>query len=109
MKMKQTENTQQSTSEAPTRSVGVQQLVMRCRDFEIDHEPDGWPAIQMREVSALCDALDAPKWENGEPANIRAAAADAAEWLKTIKPKRPENRRRVDACLVDLLKWIHGA
>ena len=30
----------------------------RLRGFEIDHEPDGWPGIRMREVSALCDEVE---------------------------------------------------
>lgn len=34
-------------------------LIERMRGFEVDHEPDGWPGIRMREVSALCDALEA--------------------------------------------------
>ncbi len=34
------------------------ELIETMRGFEIDHEPDGWPAIRMREVSALCDALE---------------------------------------------------
>jgi hypothetical protein len=28
------------------------------RGFEIDHEPDGWPAVRMRQVSALCDEIE---------------------------------------------------
>ena len=36
----------------------TKELIERMRGFEIDHEPDGWPAIRMREVSALCDALE---------------------------------------------------
>jgi hypothetical protein len=34
-------------------------LLARMRGFEVDHEPDGWPGIRMREVSALCDELEA--------------------------------------------------
>ena len=33
-------------------------IVEDMRGFEIDHEPDGWPAIQMRQISALCDEID---------------------------------------------------
>lgn len=33
-------------------------LIERMRLLEVDHEPDGWPAVQMRDISALCDELD---------------------------------------------------
>ena len=38
-------------------SESVKDLVDRLSVYEIDHEPDGWPAIRMRDVSALCDAV----------------------------------------------------
>ena len=34
------------------------------RGFEIDHSPDGWPAIRMREISAMCDAVESLLAEN---------------------------------------------
>lgn len=34
-------------------------IVKRMRGFESDHTPDGWPAIRMREVSELCDRVEA--------------------------------------------------
>ncbi len=33
-------------------------IVEQMRSFEFDHEPDGWPAIQMKQVSALCDEIE---------------------------------------------------
>jgi len=33
-------------------------LIERMRSFELDHEPHGWPAVQMRDISALCDRLE---------------------------------------------------
>lgn len=35
------------------------ELIERLRNFEQDHKPDGWPAIQMRDVSELLNALEA--------------------------------------------------
>lgn len=32
--------------------------LQRYRDYEIDHEPGGWPAIQMKEVTALVDEIE---------------------------------------------------
>ena len=34
------------------------------RGFEIDHEPNGWPAIQMRDISAMCDVIESLLAEN---------------------------------------------
>ena len=33
-------------------------IVEEMRGFEIDHDPEGWPAVRMRQVSALCDEID---------------------------------------------------
>jgi len=33
-------------------------LIQRLRALEADHGPDGWPAIKMRDVSALLDAIE---------------------------------------------------
>lgn len=35
------------------------QLVNEVRTLEIDHVPEGWPAIKMKTVSALADELEA--------------------------------------------------
>ncbi len=36
----------------------IEELIQRMRGFGIDHEPDGWPAIRMRDISALCAAVE---------------------------------------------------
>lgn len=33
-------------------------IVEEMRGFEADHEPDGWPAVKMKQVSALCDEIE---------------------------------------------------
>ena len=33
-------------------------IVEEMRGFAEDHEPDGWPAVRMRQISALCDEID---------------------------------------------------
>ena len=32
-------------------------IVSRMRALEADHKPDGWPAVQMRDISTLCDLV----------------------------------------------------
>ncbi len=34
------------------------EFVQRMRDFSIDHEPQGWPAIKMEQITRLCDIID---------------------------------------------------
>src|SRR5690554_207214 len=38
------------------------------RSLEQDHEPDGWPAVQMRDLSALCDLVEAAGGQSVQPA-----------------------------------------
>lgn len=39
-------------------------LVATMRGMEVDHEPDGWPAVRMRQISALCDEVERLRAEN---------------------------------------------
>lgn len=32
-------------------------ILQECELLKADHEPDGWPAIQMQDVTALCRAV----------------------------------------------------
>ena len=34
------------------------ELIADVRNMELDHEPDGWPAVRMRDVSALADEIE---------------------------------------------------
>ncbi|WP_341929243.1 hypothetical protein [Methyloversatilis discipulorum] len=36
-------------------------LIERMRAFEADHVPDGWPCIRMRDITALCNAVEAAR------------------------------------------------
>lgn len=36
-------------------------LIERLRLLEQDHEPDGWPAVRMRDITAILDALEAAR------------------------------------------------
>jgi hypothetical protein len=67
-------------------------IVQKMRGFEADHKPEGWPAVQMKQISALCDEIDrlreelTPSWsESGLPTTIAAAAEDADQWLQLIE------------------------
>jgi hypothetical protein len=36
-------------------------LCARLRELEKDHDPEGWPAVQMKDISALLDVVQQPK------------------------------------------------
>ena len=52
----------------------MDELIERLRLLEQDHEPDGWPAVRMRDITALLDALEAAR----EDAHPDDAAVDGA-------------------------------
>ena len=54
-------------------------LIERLRLLEQDHEPDGWPAVRMRDITAILDALEAARedsdryrWLRDIPSQLRA-------------------------------------
>ena len=44
------------TASVPAGS--VERIVSRLRIFEEDHDPEGYPAVQMKDISALCDLIE---------------------------------------------------
>ncbi len=50
---------------APTLTSAERDLIARMRGFEADHAPDGWPAIRMRDVSALVDVVERLAGQHG--------------------------------------------
>ena len=48
-------------------------LIERLRLLEQDHEPDGWPAVLMRDITALLDALEAARED-----------AERLDWLSQL-------------------------
>ena len=60
-------------------------LVANMRALEADHEPDGWPAVRMKEISALCDEIErlrAALASRDEAAQQPLRAAEAARQLE---------------------------
>lgn len=94
-----------SNDEAKTNTADGQSalkaIVMRCRTLEVDHEPEGWPAIKMKDVSALCDEVeklyeDIDRWYyelSGVMLDIRAIGLDDTN-KETISRLRREMGRR---------------
>ena len=46
-------------------------LIERLRLLEQDHEPDGWPAVRMRDITALLDALEAAREEAARQESLK--------------------------------------
>jgi len=36
----------------------AEDILEDIRGYEVDHNPNGWPAIQMKQVSELCDLVE---------------------------------------------------
>lgn len=36
----------------------INELLARMRLLETDHAPEGWPAVQMKDITALCDEIE---------------------------------------------------
>ena len=53
-------------------------LIERMRLLEQDHEPDGCPAVRMRDITAILDALEAARED-----------AERYRWLRS--PERRED------------------
>ena len=58
-------------------------LITRLRGLEADHGPDGWPAIQMRDVTALLQAL-------GALTALQTVRAEDRAALATLTPRELE-------------------
>ena len=64
-----------------------QELIERMRGFEIDHDPKGWPAIQMRDISDMCNAIESLLAENERLKDELAKYRDApvVAWSHLVK------------------------
>lgn len=60
------------------------------RGFEIDHSPDGWPAIRMREISAMCDAIESLLAENERLKHNLATTEQTMREYQELAAKRLE-------------------
>lgn len=47
-----------------TESLEDADFIVRMRLFGVDHEPNGWPAVQMHQITRLCDMYAALREEN---------------------------------------------
>jgi len=84
----------------------------RIRAFEIDHTPDGWPAIKMKDVSWLLDLveqaaekirlleeeLESHAWEIS-PAMAQAKIDSLNEQLATVAGERDRYREALEKAL----------
>lgn len=46
------------------------EFIKQMRDFSIDHEPDGYPCVLMKEVTRLCDLAESSLQERERLINI---------------------------------------
>ena len=70
-------------------------LLGRMRLLGQDHGPDDWPAVQMRDITALCDAA-MRRHTNAELNRLRALLAQAESSLNAIENLCALNPRLAD-------------
>jgi hypothetical protein len=46
------------STDGPPVGHSVQLIVGRVRELEIDHEPEGWPAVKMKMLSRMADEIE---------------------------------------------------
>ena len=81
-----------------------QELIERLRGFEIDHSPDGWPAIRMREISAMCEAVESLLAENERlKHNLTSTEQTMREYQELAAKRLEEIAKYRDAPVV---AWV---
>lgn len=56
----------------------IDELIEFMRGLEADHLPEGWPAVRMQQITALCDHIDR-LW--ARVAELERSLKSVAEWL----------------------------
>ena len=81
-------------------------LVERLRLLEQDHEPDGWPAVRMRDITALLDALEAAREDAERMDWLASEARMLSGWRETGRWEMPaiQIASARDRCLPDDLR-----
>ena len=84
-------------------------LLGRMRLLEQDHGPDGWPAVQMRDITALCDAVMRGGSTAREAHRLRALLAQAESSLNAIENLCALNPRLADGEVHHTAMWALAA
>ena len=80
------------------------ELIERLRSFEIDHEPDGWPGVRMRQISAMCDAIESLLAENERlKHNLTSTEQTMREYQELAAKRLEEIAKYRDAPVV---AWV---
>lgn len=79
-----------------------QELIERLRVLEIDHEPNGWPAIQMRDISAMCDAIESLLAENGRLNHNLTSTEQTMREYQELAAKRLEEIAKYRDALINI-------
>ena len=81
--------------------MNYQELIERLRSFEIDHEPDGWPGVRMRQISAMCDAIESLLAENERlKHNLQVTEQTMREYQELAAKRLAELAKYRDAPVV---------
>lgn len=68
----------------------IEQLMERLKEMQADHNPNGWPAVRMREITALCEHAERLAYELKRI--IRVHIVDDDDWEPDSKTEKIYNR-----------------
>lgn len=77
----------------------IEEIIATCRVMTEDHQPDGWPAVQMKTITALCDEVERLRRDNEHQRERRNAARDAIEKGKAERKAIEQERDQLKAAL----------
>lgn len=91
---------------------------MRHAAAHVELYDQEWEAQQLRDGAAEIERLEADRaarWDDGEPANLAAVAADAQKWLEAFRKVcamrsvpylEADAAQRFDRCIAALQKFL---
>ena len=91
----------------PERTVMIAELLDEMRGFEVDHEPGGWPAVRMNQISALCGEIERLRLIADEPMRVIAVEA-IREVTGCPDIKGKDGKYLVDVLMEKMRSFVAG-
>lgn len=77
----------------------IDEIIKAMRLLELDHEPKGWPAVQMRDITAMCDEIERLRPKTNE--EFHTKCHDCGRFLKMERWVRKDDPSKEYALCYD--------